>query len=731
MTLSIMNKQPFSLIRYVLFTLVTLLLALPSSHTHASQIKEKVTIQLSWRYQFEFAPIIAALEKGYYQAAGLKVTIVEGGPKVNPIQQVTHGKAEYGIFSSALVVSYGKGVPVVALAALMQHSAVALIAKQSKINSVFDLANKPIAASPDTRAEIIAYLRSAGLKNASIRITPKTKYGLANLDTFCAVSGYISNEGFFWHKEPKKYFLMSPRAAGIDLFGNILFTSQRQLQTHPTQVKKFRSATLKGLQYALTHRDEMVELIYRKYNSQKKTKEHLQYEAKTMWDLTRPDIVEPGYMSMGRWKHVAEVYASLKSLPKNVKLEPFIYNPNPRPDLRWLYLSLMSTLVVLSLVSIALWHNKRITRQLLQQIQERRQAEAALKLSESRFQDLFNNNPDPCWLLENNRIVECNIAAAIALGYAGKELLVNQQITVFARTKGVVSSQETALSALLSQIKAKESMRFDWYFKKSDGEEIPVEITLAHYVVADKERLYCVWRDITERKEVDKMKDEFISVVSHELRTPLTSIVGSLGLLNGGSLGDIPQKASPLIDIAYKNSMQLRSLINDILDLSKIEAGGLEYDMVPLSVSSLLEQSVTNNEPYAKEYGCQFALHPTDKTLMIQGDESKLLQVMNNLLSNAIKFSPSGSCVDLRAVRLEEKIHIHIRDYGDGIPEEFQPKLFNKFSQVDSTNTRRTGGSGLGLSISKAIIEVHQGKITYHTEKGKGTTFTVVLNALA
>ena len=231
--------------------------------------------------------------------------------------------------------------------------------------------------------------------------------------------------------------------------------------------------------------------------------------------------------------------------------------------------------------------------------------------------------------------------------------------------------------------------------------------------------------DITERQKVERMKNEFVSMVSHELRTPLTSIRGSLSLIAGGVTGEIPPQAKELVNIAFKNSERLVLLINDILDIEKIESGKMDFQMEPVELVPLVERAIAANRAYGEQFGVQFQLKLEDnlKGININVDSHRLMQVISNLLSNAAKFSPANETVTIAATRQQKTVRVAVSDRGAGIPEAFRPKIFQKFAQADSTTTREKGGTGLGLSISKAIIEKLGGTIGFETETNAGTTF--------
>ncbi|KTD50032.1 sensory box histidine kinase/response regulator [Legionella quinlivanii] len=237
--------------------------------------------------------------------------------------------------------------------------------------------------------------------------------------------------------------------------------------------------------------------------------------------------------------------------------------------------------------------------------------------------------------------------------------------------------------------------------------------------------------DITDLKETEKMKREFVSVVSHELRTPLTSIRGALGLLLGGAVGSFSEKAQRLLDIANKNCERLLLLINDILDMEKIQAGKMDFKITKINLSNLIMDSIQAIKMYGEKYNVSVRFEKSLPDIVVQVDPDRLMQVIANLLSNAIKFSPSGSEVTISMKLQGNQVRVIITDCGSGIPPEFQPRIFQQFSQADSSSTRGKGGTGLGLSISKAIIDKMGGHINFTSQPGVGSQFYFDLNTSA
>lgn len=214
-----------------------------------------------------------------------------------------------------------------------------------------------------------------------------------------------------------------------------------------------------------------------------------------------------------------------------------------------------------------------------------------------------------------------------------------------------------------------------------------------------------------------------MSTVSHELRTPLTSINGALGLIDGGLAGEIPEKARELIDIARRNGDRLVRLINDILDIEKMESGEAEIDFRPLPVMEVIERAIRANVGFAAQFGVELRITESLPGVEVYAGRDQLMQILTNLISNAAKFSPRSGTVELAVVRAGPWVRFSVTDHGEGISPEFQPRVFSKFSQADSSNTRQAGGTGLGLNICKTLVELHGGRIDFTTQAGKGTTF--------
>jgi PAS domain S-box-containing protein len=246
---------------------------------------------------------------------------------------------------------------------------------------------------------------------------------------------------------------------------------------------------------------------------------------------------------------------------------------------------------------------------------------------------------------------------------------------------------------------------------------------IGHDVKGAPARVACTEIDITERKHMERMKSEFVSTVSHELRTPLTAISGSLGLITGGVLGQLPEQIMQLISIAHKNSLRLSFLINDLLDMEKLEAGKMHFDMLVQPLMPLIEQALEANRPYGAERRVALMLASGLADACVSVDSQRLMQVLSNLLSNAIKYSPQDGRVEIAVEQRDTVVRVTVCDHGPGIPVEFRARIFQKFAQADSSDTRQKGGTGLGLAITRELVERMGGSIGFDSVAGEGAVF--------
>ncbi|WP_126718522.1 ATP-binding protein [Sphingomonas ginkgonis] len=346
--------------------------------------------------------------------------------------------------------------------------------------------------------------------------------------------------------------------------------------------------------------------------------------------------------------------------------------------------------------------------------------------SARRQSAIFENASDAMMLLDHRGDIETvNVAAEQLFGHPRTEIIGRSNRFLFAQPP----REEDSLAYLdrLAREDARTAATQNFAGRRANGSFVEVEVVTTPVRLNDGLHFLAVARDSTERRKVERLKSEFVATVSHELRTPLTSIAGSLGLLSGGAAGALPDKAARLIGIAHSNSQRLVRLINDILDIEKMESGKVVFEPQLLPVAALLAQAVQANLGFADQHGVGLLLAEVADNESMIADPDRMMQVLTNLLSNAIKYSPKNGTVRITSHREGVRQRISISDEGPGIPDEFRTRIFGKFAQADSTDTRLIGGTGLGLAIVKEIVERSGGLVSFDSTPGQGTTFHIDL----
>jgi PAS domain S-box-containing protein len=362
-------------------------------------------------------------------------------------------------------------------------------------------------------------------------------------------------------------------------------------------------------------------------------------------------------------------------------------------------------------------------------LEQRQRMLITLEDTSQRRAAILNSAMDGILILNPSGTIESiNPAAVRMYGFEEDELLSRDVGMLFAEPPPIGRVAE--LLRDLSLTEGEPGSLREIVGRRKSGETFPTDVAITAASLAEGLRYVVVIRDITERKRIETMKAEFVSTVSHELRTPLTSIAGSLGLLAGGAAGELSDKVKRLITIAHSNADRLVRLINDILDVEKLQSGKMSFDNRRIDLTSALQQALDENAGFARSYDVDLCFDRPDMAAHVLADSDRLAQVIANLLSNAIKFSPARGCVRLTLAPGKRRHRVTVSDQGPGIPEEFRPRIFEKFAQADSSDARAKGGTGLGLSIVREIVERLGGSISFDSQEGEGTQFHVHLPAL-
>ena len=295
--------------------------------------EDVVRVQLKWLHQFQFAGFYLAIEKGFYQDAGLKVRLLEGGPGKRPIEALLAGRADYAVGDSGLLLYRASGRPVVALACLFQHSPQVIYTREDIASPAGLRGRRVMMQDGYLTVEVLALLRAYGLDQGDFVRQP-----IGTIDDLIegrtdAFPGYSSNEAFALRQRGIPFHMFVPRDAGIDFYGDVLATTEREMRQHPERAALFRAATLKGWAYALEHPEETVDVILARYNTQHKSREHLLFEARAIHRLMEPEVIPVGLSNEARWKLIARTFAA-SGFPRtgSVAWDRFLY----RPAIDWL-----------------------------------------------------------------------------------------------------------------------------------------------------------------------------------------------------------------------------------------------------------------------------------------------------------------------------------------------------------------------------------------------------------
>jgi PAS domain S-box-containing protein len=353
-------------------------------------------------------------------------------------------------------------------------------------------------------------------------------------------------------------------------------------------------------------------------------------------------------------------------------------------------------------------------------------ANAAAQEKEAHLRAIVDNAGDGIITVDRQGLIKsCNPAGARMFGYLAAQL-VDEDFRRLMTAEHHAQTTHFLQNFSDRPVLSRNRINMDITCVRENGSTFSAELVVSEMRRPGEDGFNAIVRDLTERKRVEQLKSEFVSTVSHELRTPLTSIRGSLGLLASGTFGTLQPQGSSLLQIAHQNCERLVRLVNDILDVEKIESGNMRYEMRPQSFLDLIKQAISATQEFATTFNVSLLLAANVKDGHVNVDPDRLIQVIVNLLSNAAKFSPASGTVVVDLSHKEHCMRMVVTDQGPGVPETFRSRIFQKFMQVDGSDSRRKGGTGLGLAISRNIVERHAGTIGFDCDSN-GTHFYVDL----
>ncbi|QQZ30462.1 ABC transporter substrate-binding protein [Thiothrix subterranea] len=713
---------------------------------------EPVTVQLKWQPQFQFAGYYAALEYGFFHEEGLDVTLVPGGSDIAPLIEVMEGRADYAIEAGDLVYYRLQGKPVVALASIFQHSPAMLMTEgKAGLRTPHDLAHKRIGMQVGGQplVEIAAMFVNEGVTLDALALQPNRPGMTALLSgQVDAEYGYMTSEPFFNQQAGRDIHYIQPITYGVDFYGDTLFTSERHLEEHPAQVAALRRAVVRGWQYALENPDDMITVLLKRYPQL--NREALQFEAARIHELVKPDIVKIGHMNSERWRRMADTFVKLGMVKDTSKLDGFLYDPDQKPDYRWLWWVLggFGVVALLGFVGSGMvaWFNGRLQEKntLLQHSVTAQQAsEQLLQESQRSLQSLIGNLPGMAYRCHNDAdwTMEFVSEGCEALtGYPAEWLIASQRLTWThlihpddraGVTATVVKASSARHPFQLSYRIQHRSCEWRWVWEQGHcvAYDAAGEPLMLEGLIMDITSQVDVQQKLQQAKEqadtATRAKSIFLANISHEIRTPLNAVTGLAQLLQQESLQG---KQRDYAEKLHSSSRLLLGIVEDVMDFSCIEAGEVVLRPVPFNVRGILQsvRHIVQDAVTAK--GLAFRLEVQDAIpAVLVGDPLRLSQVLNNLLINAVKFTNKGSIslhVSLQAQKADKvRLHFSVRDTGIGIPANQRESLFEPFVRIDSGEHEAVKGAGLGLSISRHLVELMGGAISVESIPGVGSEF--------
>ncbi|WP_432736398.1 ABC transporter substrate-binding protein [Maridesulfovibrio sp. FT414] len=722
----------------------------------ASAKQDNVTLQLKWFHQFQFAGYYAALEKGFYTEEGLDVTIIERDLSFNPVDLVLEEKADFGVSNSAILLDYLQGKDVVLLASVFQHSPLVFLSKTPPLlHSPHDFKGKTVLMSTATQdIELISMLRKERIALSSLalidRFATPEDYFDPEIDVIAA---YLTNQPYYLEEKEVPYSIIYPSTYGIDFYGDTLFTSRKQVINNPERVRKFLRASLKGWAYALSHTEELIDIIINKFGSLK-SKEHLRFEAAAIQKLVQPDLVKIGHINPKRWENICDYFHEDVNTLKKRDLSSFYFDPTEGSVVMKketaIYISSLFTITI-----IILCFTVYIARKLKNEIHQKMLFEKKLTKSEKYYRSLFENTGTATVILgEDFTIKRCNNNFIELSGYSKTEIENKMKWTEFVSLEDLARMREYALSRKAGNMSVPTS--YDFKFMRRSGEIRNIHVFVG--LIDDSTDRVASLVDMTEKVKTQDLliqTEKMLSVgglaagMAHEINNPLA------GILQGAQ--NILRRISPAnkanIEIAHKqgcscdqiyNYMEERGIVRmlegiqnsgeraavivkNMLDFTRRNEAGMTSCNLNELIEGILD-IISCDYDLKKKYDFRHTEIIKDfknDLALVACYRIEIEQVLLNLIKNAAYAMYETSKVRaprliLRTQQDAKYVTVEVEDNGPGITNEVRRRIFEPFFTTKSPGF----GTGLGLSVSFFIItQNHKGVFEVDSEVGKGSKF--------
>ncbi len=714
-----------------------------------------VTLQLAWKHQFQFAGYYTALHKGFYESAGLQVTLSEGGEGRFAREAVLRGDAAYGIAGAELLLHRADGDPFVVLAPIFQHSPSVLMTRaDAGISNIQQLSGKRVMMLPGKKdADILAAFLNENISLDQI-IRLNQTYNLDDLirGRTDALTVYLTNEPFYMQQLGIPIHLIHPSIYGVDFYSDCLFTTQEEVKRHPHRVEAFLSASIKGWEYAMAHPDEIIQLLIGTYGV-KKSADHLRFEAEAIRGIMFPKLVEIGHMNPGRWRHIADTYAALEMLPQNYPLDGFIYTPPHlgKTDYGWMIWLVLILLLIMLLFSLVMLGLISFNRKLQREVNERKEAERAYKETRRELNTLIDNLPGIAFRCANDthwsmRYISEGIQAIT--GYLPDEVIDNGVIAfndlIHPEDRDRVWNhvQTALLHHTAYEIEYRMVTRADDVKTvlergvgvfSGDNQLIAIEgfiLDVTQRVEDEEEKLQLE----AQLRQAQKMEaiGTLAAGIAHDFNNIVGIILGSTELISLES-----NESRDSLGRIQTACLRAKELVQQLLSFSKTS----DPKRQPVAINAVVSDAVTLLRASIPS-SITIRQHLPDRSPMILSDASRISQVVINLCTNAAHAMPHGGslditvtltapgqCLDLPGMTpsdmsLLESPHvlIQVKDTGEGIAPEYLDRIFDPYFTTKGPDK----GSGFGLSVVHGIVTQQQGRIFVASGDGE-TLFSVCL----
>ena len=731
------------------------------AHT-APGVLSGVRLQLKWKHQFQFAGYYAAVEKGYFAKEGLSVQLIEGVPGLTPSERLFTGQADYAVDSTAILLLRQKGMKVVALAAIFQHSPnILLTRRDSGLTTPQSLAGKRIMFTDPTDPECRAMLANEGV-SAKDYISLPHSWSIDPLinGTVDAMSAYITNEPFTMERRGVAPGIMAPNQYAVDFYGDCLSTSEEEIAQHPRRVEAFLRAVSEGWRYAMDHPEEMVDVILKNYPTTR-SREELLYEAAAMRDLIQPEFVEVGHMNPARWEHIAKTYERLGLLPAGFSMAGFLYpelkqaqSERERTQLRTMLTIGGAVFLAGCMVGVTLLvFNNRLSRMV-------RERTRALEQSRDFFLAVINAMKDPVFVKDASlRYILLNSSCAELAGGKPEDFIGKTDDELFPVEVARAYSDEDRLVLAEGRAPARQEV-----FTDAQGAVHTLLTQKTRYTdVSGQMFLVGALRDITDFKlmqdavvQAEKMMSLGVLAagMAHEINNPLGIIMQSSQNLQRRLFEGLTANKAVAEELgidfeAMSAYMRRRGILESVEHIREAcgRAGTIVRNMLEFSrksgedhalcelpsiVENVLEM-ISNDYDLKKRYDfrkIKLEKHYGADCFPVHCSPTKIGQVILNILLNALQAmtsggqSPAEPTLSIRVRPDGDRMRIDLEDNGPGMDADVRKRIFDPFFTTKDPGK----GTGLGMFVSYNIItEMHGGQLLVDSTPGGGTTFSILL----